>query len=147
MIGGLFIYNHKGEVLISRVYRDDIGYVQWEGSSVSVWRHVIMCNQQVSKACRRPTFLKKTLLFSCESTAWKVELNCWKFASRCSQYSNGFQIDIHSSHSLILNYYEKWNPTNSLGYSGVENKTNAASGNGGPLLVLTTQQAQNRRWT
>merc|ERR1712193_137187 len=24
MIGGLFIYNHKGEVLISRVYRDDI---------------------------------------------------------------------------------------------------------------------------
>lgn len=27
MIGGLFIYNHKGEVLISRVYRDDIGFV------------------------------------------------------------------------------------------------------------------------
>ncbi|XP_013784812.1 AP-2 complex subunit mu-like [Limulus polyphemus] len=25
MIGGLFIYNHKGEVLISRVFRDDIG--------------------------------------------------------------------------------------------------------------------------
>ncbi|KOB73558.1 AP-2 complex subunit mu [Operophtera brumata] len=25
MIGGLFVYNHKGEVLISRVYRDDIG--------------------------------------------------------------------------------------------------------------------------
>ena len=25
MIGGVFIYNHKGEVLISRVYRDDIG--------------------------------------------------------------------------------------------------------------------------
>lgn len=30
MIGGLFIYNHKGEVLISRVYRDDIGYVSQE---------------------------------------------------------------------------------------------------------------------
>lgn len=29
MIGGLFIYNHKGEVLISRVYRDDIGWVLW----------------------------------------------------------------------------------------------------------------------
>jgi len=26
MIGGLFIYNHKGEVLISRIYRDDIGW-------------------------------------------------------------------------------------------------------------------------
>nr|XP_026694569.1 AP-2 complex subunit mu isoform X2 [Ciona intestinalis] len=25
MIGGLFLYNHKGEVLISRIYRDDIG--------------------------------------------------------------------------------------------------------------------------
>uniref|UniRef100_A0A8C6G997 Uncharacterized protein n=1 Tax=Mus spicilegus TaxID=10103 RepID=A0A8C6G997_MUSSI len=25
VIGGLFIYNHKGEVLISQVYRDDIG--------------------------------------------------------------------------------------------------------------------------
>lgn len=24
MIGGLFIYNHKGEVLISRIYRDNI---------------------------------------------------------------------------------------------------------------------------
>jgi hypothetical protein len=26
MIGGVFMYNHKGEVLISRIYRDDIGY-------------------------------------------------------------------------------------------------------------------------
>lgn len=24
MIGGLFVYNHKGEVLISRIYRDDV---------------------------------------------------------------------------------------------------------------------------
>lgn len=29
MIGGIFIYNHKGEVLISRVYRDDIGLVEF----------------------------------------------------------------------------------------------------------------------
>lgn len=34
MIGGLFIYNHKGEVLISRVYRDDIGYVSGEKAAV-----------------------------------------------------------------------------------------------------------------
>lgn len=27
MIGGLFVYNHKGEVLISRIYRDDIRFV------------------------------------------------------------------------------------------------------------------------
>ena len=24
MIGGVFIYNHKGEVMVSRVYRDNI---------------------------------------------------------------------------------------------------------------------------
>lgn len=30
MIGGIFIYNHKGEVLISRVYRDDIGLVEFD---------------------------------------------------------------------------------------------------------------------
>lgn len=29
MIGGIFIYNHKGEVLISRVYRDDIGLINF----------------------------------------------------------------------------------------------------------------------
>ncbi len=26
MIGGLFVYNHKGEVLISRIYRDDVRF-------------------------------------------------------------------------------------------------------------------------
>ncbi|KAI0986367.1 hypothetical protein GJ496_004915 [Pomphorhynchus laevis] len=25
MIGGIFLYNHKGEILVSRIYRDDIG--------------------------------------------------------------------------------------------------------------------------
>uniref|UniRef100_A0AAQ4QUK2 MHD domain-containing protein n=1 Tax=Gasterosteus aculeatus aculeatus TaxID=481459 RepID=A0AAQ4QUK2_GASAC len=42
MIGGLFIYNHKGEVLISRVYRDDIG------NAVDAFRvNVIHARQQV----------------------------------------------------------------------------------------------------
>jgi len=36
MIGGLFIYNHKGEVLISRVYRDDIGYVRDSAKQLNV---------------------------------------------------------------------------------------------------------------
>ena len=44
MIGGLFIYNHKGEVLISRVYRDDIGR-----NAVDAFRvNVIHARQQVS---------------------------------------------------------------------------------------------------
>ena len=36
MIGGLFIYNHKGEVLISRVYRDDIGRNAVDGKTFKV---------------------------------------------------------------------------------------------------------------
>jgi len=43
MIGGLFCYNHKGEVLISRVYRDDIGR-----NAVDAFRvNVIHARQQV----------------------------------------------------------------------------------------------------
>jgi len=43
MIGGLFIYNHKGEVLISRVCRDDIGR-----NAVDAFRvNVIHARQQV----------------------------------------------------------------------------------------------------
>ena len=36
MIGGLFIYNHKGEVLISRLYRSDIGRTHIDAFRVSV---------------------------------------------------------------------------------------------------------------
>jgi len=36
MIGGLFIYNHKGEVLISRLYRSDISRAQIDAFRVSV---------------------------------------------------------------------------------------------------------------
>lgn len=45
MIGGLFIYNHKGEVLISRVYRDDIGYVlNANYSSGTFSAHTLCCH-------------------------------------------------------------------------------------------------------
>merc|ERR1712242_479243 len=36
MIGGLFIYNHKGEVIISRLYRSDISRSQIDAFRVSV---------------------------------------------------------------------------------------------------------------
>lgn len=43
MIGGVFMYNHKGEVLISRIYRDDIGR-----NAVDAFRvNVIHARQQV----------------------------------------------------------------------------------------------------
>ncbi|EDV23794.1 AP-2 complex subunit mu [Trichoplax sp. H2] len=45
MIGGIFIYNHKGEVLISKIYRDDIGR-----SVIDAFRvNVIHARQQVRK--------------------------------------------------------------------------------------------------
>uniref|UniRef100_A0A8I3PIF3 Uncharacterized protein n=2 Tax=Canis lupus familiaris TaxID=9615 RepID=A0A8I3PIF3_CANLF len=46
MIGGLFIYNHKGEVLLSQVYRDDTGR-----NAVDAFRvNVIHAWQQVCKS-------------------------------------------------------------------------------------------------
>jgi len=43
MIGGLFVYNHKGEVLISRIYRDDVNR-----NAVDAFRvNVIHARQQV----------------------------------------------------------------------------------------------------
>lgn len=49
MIGGLFIYNHKGEVLISRTYRDDVNRQIIDAFRV----HVIHSRQQI----RSPTVL------------------------------------------------------------------------------------------
>lgn len=43
MIGGLFVYNHKGEVLISRIYRDDVNRNAVDAFRVSV----IHARQQV----------------------------------------------------------------------------------------------------
>uniref|UniRef100_A0A8B9EGX3 Adaptor related protein complex 2 subunit mu 1 n=1 Tax=Anser cygnoides TaxID=8845 RepID=A0A8B9EGX3_ANSCY len=55
MIGGLFIYNHKGEVLISRVYRDDIGR-----NAVDAFRvNVIHARQQNVNAAMVFEFLYK----------------------------------------------------------------------------------------
>jgi hypothetical protein len=47
MIGGLFVYNHKGEVLISRIYRDDVSR-----NAVDAFRvNVIHARQQVRSFC------------------------------------------------------------------------------------------------
>ncbi len=55
MIGGLFIYNHKGEVLISRVYRDDIGWVS------SSWaENALKTASDLKDLCDLIGFLKTT---------------------------------------------------------------------------------------
>ena len=69
MIGGLFIYNHKGEVLISRVYRDDIGR-----NAVDAFRvNVIHARQQV----RSPvTNIARTSFFHIKrSNIWLAAVN------------------------------------------------------------------------
>jgi hypothetical protein len=59
MIGGLFCYNHKGEVLISRVYRDDIGR-----NAVDAFRvNVIHARQQVKGRDRGTWRLKFGAIF------------------------------------------------------------------------------------
>lgn len=66
MIGGLFIYNHKGEVLISRVYRDDIGWVLGVKFVLSVLA--------VSFQCRKRDLV---LVFG---VSWRcvLKINLWK---------------------------------------------------------------------
>lgn len=78
MIGGLFVYNHKGEVLISRVYRDDIGR-----NAVDAFRvNVIHARQQV----RSPvTNIARTSFFHIKVKRGHFTLldmhyvgNCWE---------------------------------------------------------------------
>lgn len=67
MIGGLFVYNHKGEVLISRVYRDDIGR-----NAVDAFRvNVIHARQQV----RSPvTNIARTSFFHIKVSDYLIEI-------------------------------------------------------------------------
>ena len=71
MIGGLFVYNHKGEVLISRVYRDDIGR-----NAVDAFRvNVIHARQQV----RSPvTNIARTSFFHIKVGWCHFENDVWK---------------------------------------------------------------------
>lgn len=73
MIGGLFVYNHKGEVLISRVYRDDIGR-----NAVDAFRvNVIHARQQV----RSPvTNIARTSFFHIKVN---LQLKCFYVKNIC----------------------------------------------------------------
>ncbi|GMR61432.1 hypothetical protein PMAYCL1PPCAC_31627, partial [Pristionchus mayeri] len=73
MIGGLFVYNHKGEVLISRIYRDDVNR-----NAVDAFRvNVIHARQQVRSPVTnmaRTSFLhiKRGNLWICAATRQNV---------------------------------------------------------------------------
>ena len=90
MIGGLFIYNHKGEVLISRVYRDDIGR-----NAVDAFRvNVIHARQQV----RSPvTNIARTSFFHIKRS------NIWLAAVSISS----FFIHVQLMSTLLLCYEKR----------------------------------------
>lgn len=89
MIGGLFVYNHKGEVLISRVYRDDIGR-----NAVDAFRvNVIHARQQV----RSPvTNIARTSFFHIKVIIPRFRLN--PFHLLINFFSIIFIISIESKH-------------------------------------------------
>ena len=70
MIGGLFVYNHKGEVLISRIYRDNITRQATDAFRVNV----IHARQTVSSQENPDFFLTPTK--SKNTICWKV-LKTW----------------------------------------------------------------------
>lgn len=66
MIGGLFVYNHKGEVLISRVYRDDIGRNAVDAFRVNVIHARQQVRSPVTNIARTSFFhIKVCLLWYC----------------------------------------------------------------------------------
>ncbi|XP_063678390.1 AP-2 complex subunit mu-like isoform X1 [Bolinopsis microptera] len=61
MIGGLFIYNHKGEILISRIYRDDIARNAVDAFRVNVIHARSQIRSPVTNIARTSFFhLKKS---------------------------------------------------------------------------------------
>lgn len=93
MIGGLFVYNHKGEVLISRVYRDDIGR-----NAVDAFRvNVIHARQQV----RSPvTNIARTSFFHIKVStlyAHSMVRNC-NPKTRCNEKI----VEIFSIYNLLI---------------------------------------------
>ena len=78
MIGGLFIYNHKGEVLISRVYRDDIGRNAVDAFRVNVIHARQQVRSPVTNIARTSFFHVKVLSFISFSVGllftWLIQL-------------------------------------------------------------------------
>uniref|UniRef100_A0A915L0E4 MHD domain-containing protein n=1 Tax=Romanomermis culicivorax TaxID=13658 RepID=A0A915L0E4_ROMCU len=73
MIGGLFIYNHKGEVLISRIYRDDIGRNAVDAFRVSVIHARQQVRSPVTNIARTSFFhIKRANIWLCAVTKQNV---------------------------------------------------------------------------
>lgn len=100
MLGGLFIYNHKGEVLISRVYRDDIGR-----NAVDAFRvNVIHARQQV----RSPvTNIARTSFFHIKVRSGKGLLTIHESFFSLSFYLIFFSISVPVS-VLIVQHTRTW---------------------------------------
>lgn len=85
MIGGLFVYNHKGEVLISRVYRDDIGRNAVDAFRVNVIHARQQVRSPVTNIARTSFFHIKVSLHSAGVCHWAI--NSWD-SLLCPQRAN-----------------------------------------------------------
>uniref|UniRef100_A0A914HBU7 MHD domain-containing protein n=1 Tax=Globodera rostochiensis TaxID=31243 RepID=A0A914HBU7_GLORO len=66
MIGGLFVYNHKGEVLISRIYRDDVNRNAVDAFRVSVIHARQQIRSPVTNIARTSFFhIKRSNVWIC----------------------------------------------------------------------------------
>ena len=73
MIGGLFIYNHKGEVLISRVFRDDISRNAVDAFRVNVIHARQQVRSPVTNIARTSFFhIKRSNIWICAVTKRNV---------------------------------------------------------------------------
>lgn len=80
MIGGLFVYNHKGEVLISRVYRDDIGRNAVDAFRVNVIHARQQVRSPVTNIARTSFFHIKVFFQMTTNTLNIVEINTFLIA-------------------------------------------------------------------
>uniref|UniRef100_A0AAQ6IRQ8 Uncharacterized protein n=1 Tax=Anabas testudineus TaxID=64144 RepID=A0AAQ6IRQ8_ANATE len=86
MMGGLFIYNHKGEVLISRVSCDKIGR-----NAVDAFRvNVIHSRQQVCSPVTNIAWTPPTSMSNAPTSGWQLSPSrtstlpwCSSFSTRC----------------------------------------------------------------
>ena len=76
MIGGLFVYNHKGEVLISRIYRDNITRQATDAFRVNVIhaRQAVSVNPISPCLIYRMSIMKSHCLLWTYASCQKVKL-------------------------------------------------------------------------
>lgn len=120
MIGGLFMYNHKGEVLISRIYRDDIGRQAVDAFRVNVIHARQAVRSPVTSIARTSFFhIKRGNVWICAAT--RANLNAAmafeflnRFAAACAAYFGKLNEDNVKNNFVLI--YELLDEVLDFGY-------------------------------